>query len=755
MSVKAILTVRDMNCASCVSHVEKAARKVAGVLSCDVSLPTGRASVQFDPALTNPDAVAAAITESGYPAAPAEQEHADHPHDDAAGGWFRRTVAGLILWLPVESIHWIMELSHAHGHMEAMVFASLITSTLAIIYVGRGFYRSAWSALRRGTSNMDTLIALGASVAYGYSLIALLGKLIGWWPAPAAYYFMESSGLLALISLGHWLEARARHAAGSAIRELMTLAPSTAMKLNDSGKAVEVPLSEIVAGDRLLVRPGDRVPTDGIVIDGSSSVDESMMSGEPIPPLRKAGDPVIGGTLNLDGRLVVKATRIGAETALAQMVQLVESAQASKPPVQKLADQIAAVFVPTVLAIAVVTGVAWFLFGHIQNWPAGATWAALANAVCSVLIIACPCALGLALPAALMVGTGLGARRGILIRDIDALQHAASVRTVVLDKTGTLTSGKIVVAEIRPMNGTSVDEVLALAAAAELSSSHPLAKAIVAAANDRNLKLPPVERFSSEPGYGIAASIGGRELLVGNDRLLARHGWNGMVDEQNVVFVAEKANGRINELGLLQFTDSIKPDSAAAVTELKALGLRIVLLTGDHPTAANAVAKAVGINEVMARMTPEEKAAKVQALRKEGPVAMVGDGINDAPALAAADLGIAIGSGSDIAKEAGGIVLVSGSLMGVADAIQLSRATMRTIHRNLFFAFLYNVLAIPLAAFGLLNPLIAAGAMALSDVTVIGSALMLRRALPKHTSNYSPEPRQAAHSGVAVPAADV
>jgi Cu+-exporting ATPase len=361
----------------------------------------------------------------------------------------------------------------------------------------------------------------------------------------------------------------------------------------------------------------------------------------------------------------------------------------------------------------------------------------------------------LALPAALMVGTGLGARRGILIRDIDALQHAASVKTVVLDKTGTVTSGKIVVANIRPMNGTSADEVLALAATAEQSSSHPLAKAIVAAANDRNLKLPPVERFSSEPGYGIVASIGGRELLVGNDRLLARHGWGGNVDEQNVVFVAEKTNGQINELGRLQFTDSIKPDSAAAISALRALGLKIVLLTGDHPAAANAVAKSVGIDQVLARMTPDKKASTIQSLRKECPVAMVGDGINDAPALAAADLGIAIGSGSDIAKEAGGIVLVSGSLMGVAAAIQLSRATMRTIHRNLFFAFLYNVLAIPLAAFGLLNPLIAAGAMALSDVTVIGSALMLRRALPKHTSSYIPEPRQAPHSGVATPAADV
>ena len=731
MVAKATLAVEGMNCASCVSHVERAARRVPGVVSCDVSLPMGRAELSFDPALANPADVAAAITDAGYPAAPAPTVPAAHDHDKhshAANAWLHRTIVGLVLWLPLEVSHWLMTFFGSHAAMGmGMVWASLITSTVAIVYVGSGFYRGAWSALRLGTTNMDTLIALGASVAYGYSLVALLGTLAGLWPAPPAYYFMESTGMLTLISLGHYLEARARRAAGSAISDLLTLAPSSAMKLDASGQAREVPLSAVVLGDRLLVRPGDRVPTDGVVIEGSSSVDESMITGEPLPPTRKPGDSVIGGTLNVDGRLVIEAKKIGAETALAQMARLVESAQSAKPPVQRLADRISAVFVPTVLGIALVTGIGWYVFGAAHQWPAGVIWGALANAVCSVLIIACPCALGLALPTALMVGTGVGARRGILIRDLDALQNAAKVATVVLDKTGTITTGQIVLQNVTPTNGASADDLLALAAAAEQSSSHPLARAVVTAAAARKLNLPRLDQFASEPGYGVIASIGQRQLLVGNDALLQRHGWTGRGGEESIVHIAETSAGTLSELGELRFADSIKPDSAAAIAALRRLGLKTILLTGDKLAAARAVADAAGIDDVRARVAPDGKAAVIREIQKTSPVAMVGDGINDAPALAAADIGFAIGSGSDIAKEAGGIVLVSGSLMGVEAAIRLSRATMRTIHRNLIFAFMYNVLAIPLAAFGLLNPLIAAGAMALSDVTVIGSALLLRR----------------------------
>jgi P-type Cu+ transporter len=714
---QAKLTVSGMNCASCVSHVQGAARRVAGVQTCDVSLATGFALATFDPALTDPEKISAAITAVGYPTTPAQSARAHDHHEDAAVKWRRRTLVGLLLWLPLEVTHWAMW----PMQMPWMTWLSLITGSISITYVGSGFYQSAWRALLRRTSNMDTLIALGASVAFGYSLIALLGRVAGFWPDPPAYYFMEASGLLALISLGHYLEARARHAAGSAINQLMTLAPATALRLDKNDQPSEVALSEIKLNDHLLVRPGDRIPTDGAVLSGSSSVDESMITGEPLPPLRTTGHSVIGGTLNLDGRLVIQATRIGAETALAQMVSLVESAQSAKPPVQRLADSIAAVFVPVVLCIAVITGIAWFAFGSAHAWPLSRTLADLANAVCSVLIIACPCALGLALPAALMVGTGLGARRGILIRDLDALQHAATITTIVLDKTGTLTEGRPSI-----QSGAS-DEILALAAAAEQSSNHPLAKAIVAEAQYRGLKLPSVDRFASEAGFGVSATVSGRRLLVGSAALLERHGWDARPDDQSVVYIAEESNGHPAPLGEVRFTDRLKSDSAAAIAALHRMGIATVLLTGDSLPAAQAVAKAVGIQQVRARVVPAEKAAAIRELQKSGRVAMVGDGINDAPALAAADLGIAIGSGSDIAKEAGGIVLVSGSLLGVPAAIQLSRATMRTIRRNLIFAFLYNVLAIPLAACGLLNPLIAAAAMALSDVTVVGSALWLRR----------------------------
>ena len=725
-----------MNCASCVSHVEQAARRAPGVRDCQVSLVQNRAVVTFDPARTNIAAVAAAITSCGYPAVVEETKSRKTPTKPKKSGsdfWRRRAIAGLVLWFPVELTHWIHRL--IHGPMQEpgwMIAIAVASSTIAMVYVGWGFYRGAWKALRHFSSNMDTLIAMGASVAYGYSLVALIGEASGWWAAPPAYYFMEASGLLALISLGHYLEARARDSAGSAINELLTLAPSTAWRLNDIDEPVEVPLSEIHIGDRLLVRPGDRVPTDGKVISGRSFVDESMITGEPLPVARKSGDEVIGGTINQDGRLILQATKIGEQTALAQIIKLVDSAQSAKPPVQKLADQIAAVFVPVVLCLALLTGVGWHIWGNAHGWPAGQTWAALANAVCSVLIIACPCALGLALPAALMVGTGMGARRGILIRDIDALQHAGHVRVVVLDKTGTVTEGRAEVEQVIAMDGMPSAEVLRLAASAEQFSGHPLAMALVAAARDQGLKLTDAEEFANLTGYGVTATIDGRRILVGSNSLLRKHGFE-QADRQTdgggpMVFVAEQLPDRVVPIGAVRLSDSIKTDSAAAIASLREMGMRPVLLTGDRLITAQAVARAVGIEDVHADVKPGEKAAIIRKLQETYPggVAMVGDGINDAPALAAADLGIAIGSGSDIAKESGGIVLVSGSLTGVAAAIRLSRATMRTIRRNLVFAFMYNILAIPLAAMGLLNPLISAAAMALSDVTVIGSALLLR-----------------------------
>ena len=763
---EADFSVGGMDCASCVAHVENALRAAPGVESYRVNLARGRASVRFDPARTSPQQLAAVVTDVGYPTVPdtpgaaagnVEEQRLQRQAREAKA-WLRRWVVGAALWFPLEVTHWVLWWAapaaspHGGGHATHgpdhlwMHWLSLAAATLAVGYVGSAFYRSAWAALRRGTSNMDTLIAMGASVAYGYSLVSFAGHLAGWWRALPDLYFTEATGLLALISLGHWLEARARQAAGSAIHELLNLAPAVAQRITGDG-TVEVPVAELRVGDRVLVRPGDRVPTDGVVTDGRSGVDESMITGESLPATRQAGDEVIGGTVNTDGRLTVRVTKTGGESALGQIVKLVEAAQSSKPPVQRLADRIAAVFVPAVLAIALATGAGWYAWGAAHGWEAARTWGMIAKAVCSVLIIACPCALGLAIPAALMVGTGRGARRGILVRDIDALQNAERVGVVVLDKTGTITEGRPAVAQVVALDGVAEPEVLRLAAAAEQFSEHPLAKAIVAHARGRGIDLPEPDSFNSEPGLGVVADFDGTRLLVGNESLLRARGVAAAPDEApagTVVHVARARGGATERIGRIVLTDQVKPDSAAAVAELHRLGLWVVLLTGDNRATAEAIAKQVGIDDVRAEVKPSEKAAVVRELqtmakdlsretaevvgvRGNTGVAMVGDGVNDAPALAAADLGIAIGSGSDVAKETGGVVLVSGSLRGVAASIRLSRATMKKVRQNLFLAFVYNVLAIPLAAFGYLSPLVAAGAMALSDVSVIGNALLLRR----------------------------
>jgi Cu+-exporting ATPase len=744
---EATLAVEGMDCASCVAHVEKAAAKVGGVQACSVNLARARAVVKFDPAQTDANAVAAAITDSGYPAhaehgssANAEEQRVAHQAAHARA-WFRRAIVGIVLWLPVEALHWILVLtSHHHARHLWMNWLALATSTIAIVYVAAAFYRSAWSALRRGTSNMDTLIAMGATVAYVYSLIAFVGWLAGAWRVLPDLYFMESTGLLALISLGHWLEARARDSAGSAIRELLNLTPARAIRIND-GQQSEVDVAELAPRDQVLLRPGDRVPIDGVVDDGRSSVDESMITGEPLPVLRQKGDEVIGGTLNVDGRLTVRVTRTGNETALAQIIKLVDSAQSSKPPVQKLADRIAEVFVPAVLIVALITAIGWFAWGTLHHWPAAQTWGALAKAVCSVLIIACPCALGLAIPAAVMVGTGRGARRGILIRDIDALQHAEKISTVVLDKTGTITRGRPVVADVVPLNAASADDVLIRAASAEMFSEHPVGKAIVAQARERRLSVPEPQSFQNESGLGVVATVQGSEVIVGNAELITRRVPGALPAQQDGKTVVHVAADSRN-IGMITVVDAIKPDSVAAIAALHQLGLRTVLLTGDNEPAARAIAQQVGIDDVRANVRPAGKADVIQTLQSRSSVAMIGDGINDAPALAAADLGIAIGSGSDVAKEAGGIVLVGESLLGAPAAILLSRATMRVIRQNLVLAFAYNVIAIPFAAIGLVNPLIAALAMALSDVTVIGNALRLRHArldLPEAGVGISPD----------------
>ncbi len=738
VATECVLNVQGMDCASCVAHVEKAIRKLPGVSKVSVNLALGRANVEFDPASVEPTRIASAVTDAGYAAAVKDATTSEQAHEDAhaahARKWLVRGITAGVLWLPVEILHWVTQAfgDHAHG-VTWMTWLSLATSTLAILFVGGGFYRSAFNAARRGTSNMDTLIAMGASVAYGYSLVALIGYLTKSWSVLPHLYFTEGTALLALVSIGHWLEALARTRAGSAIRDLMHLTPATAIKVTNLQQN-EVPVGEIQVNDRVLVRPGDRVPIDGVVIAGRSSVDESMLTGESVPVTRQTGDPVIGGTLNQDGALTIRVTRIGSETALAQIVKLVETAQNSKPAVQKLADRIAAVFVPVVLGIALLTGIGWYAHGVATGLAQAEMWANIAKAVCSVLIIACPCALGLAVPAALMVGTGRGAKLGILYRDINALQSAERIDTVVLDKTGTLTRGRPVVGKIVSFDSVTENDLLQLAASAEQFSSHPLAKAIVNAAKTRGISLIEPDEFQNEPGLGIRAKLNGQPLFVGSEEFLRSEGFEpatepGMNTHATKVWIAREQT----VLGAIELTDELKPDSADVIRELHAMGLKTVLLTGDHESAAREIAKQVGIDDVRAGIKPDGKAQAIRDLQqsangdRKSAIAMVGDGINDAPALAQADLGIAIGSGSDIAKETGGIVLVSGSLTGVPMAIKLSRATMRTIRMNLFFAFFYNIIAIPIASFGLLSPIICAAAMALSDVTVIGNALRLKR----------------------------
>jgi Cu+-exporting ATPase len=778
---KAALSVRGMDCASCVAHVDKAIRSLPGVADVSVNLARGRASVTYDAGRVGLDRIAAAATAAGYPSEPiaADQSHASQAHDEShhaeehAAQWRRRAIIGAALWAPAEALHRIVHFGgwHLHG-VTWMTWFAFATSTLAIILVGGGFYRSAIAAAKRGTTNMDTLIAMGASVAYAFSLIALTGALVGAWALPADLYFTEASALLALISIGHWLETRARDQAGAAIRQLLELAPETALKLPpvrtaksrlvslgviqpDAAKAsvasdpTEVPVSTLVVGDRVVVKPGMRIPIDGIVESGTSSVDESMLTGEPLPATRTVGHEVAGGTLNRDGALVVRVTRVGAETALAQIVSLVEAAQNAKPAVQRLADKVSAIFVPVVLLIAVIVGAGWLAWGYGHHWEAATTWGVVAKTVCAVLIIACPCALGIALPAALMVSTGWGARRGILIRSLESLQRAEKTRIVVLDKTGTITKGTPEVASITLADGTFERELLYLAGSAEMLSEHPLGQAIVERARAGGIELHMPADFRNEPGVGVHATVGGRKLFVGQDVVEGRANSGGVG-----VFQIDEAGTR-RRLGTITLRDAVRDDSRAAIATLRALGCEVVMLTGDQAVNAQQVARDVGIARVIAGVRPDGKARAIAELRKElrngESVVMIGDGINDAPALAAADLGIAVGGGADVAKQSAGIVLVGSSLRGAAEAIALSRVTMKKVRQNLFWAFFYNVIAIPAAAFGYLSPTLAAGAMALSDVTVIGNALLIRRSMGRVLSRAGAPP-QVANPGDGKPA---
>jgi Cu+-exporting ATPase len=732
------MPVVGMHCASCAGRIERALGAAPGVAKAGVSFAAARAVVTFDPAVVDPAGLQAVVRDQGFDALlPEAGESAASEARDAEYRELRvRLIVAALLTAPLVVIamtgHLIPGLEHVFD-FPGRAWVELALATPVVFWAGRGFLVDAYRSARLRAADMNTLVALGSLSAYLYSLGATLFP--AWFAAVGSgshdgIYYEVAASIVTLILLGNLLQARATARTHGAVEALMGLSPRTARVVRD-GLELETPIDEVRVGDLVVVRPGEKIPVDGEIEDGSSNVDESMLTGEPMPVAKRAGDPVVGGTLNTTGSFRFLARKVGADTVLRQIVRMVEQAQASKAPIQRLVDAVAGVFVPVVLVLAIATFVVWFNLAPVETRQARATLAAVA-----VLIIACPCALGLATPTAIMVGTGRGAQAGILIKGAEALERAQRVGVVVLDKTGTVTEGKPTVAAVTPAGAFTDDELLRLAASAEQASEHPLGAAMVRAAEGRGLPLADPVDFQAIAGHGIEAVVEGRRVLVGNARFLRQRGVEPDESAAEAEAVATIAHVAVDGAyaGAIAVADQVKPTARDAVRRLHDMGLEVVMLTGDVERVGRAVAREVGIDRVVAEVLPAEKADAVRSLQAGGRVvAMVGDGINDAPALAQADVGIAMGAGTDVAIEAADVTLVRGDLHGVPDAIELSRATMRTVRQNLFFAFAYNVIGIPVAAGvlypftgWLLSPIFASAAMALSSVSVVTNALRLR-----------------------------
>ena len=726
------LGIHGMTCASCVARAERALKKVPGVQEVAVNLATESARVLVTPGEQIEARLRRAIRDAGYEPVAANSAIVAAPVSSWAG--FGPVALGIALSLPL-LLPMLLDLAGWHWMLPAWLQFALASPVQFIL--GARFYKAGWHALKSLSGNMDLLVAIGTSAGWALSVWLWLSAPEGVMPH---LYFEASAVVITLVLLGKWLEARAKRQTTSAIRALHALRPETAHLLGLDGE-VDVPIEEIMAGDALVVRPGERFAVDGEVIEGHSQVDESMLTGEPLPVAKSVGDAVTGGTLNGDGRLMVRVKAVGVDTVLASIIRLVEDAQAAKAPIQRLVDQVSAVFVPVVLVLALATLLGWWLSGHSFE-------VALIHAV-SVLVIACPCALGLATPAAIMAGTGVAAQHGILIKDAQALELAHKAQVVVFDKTGTLTVGQARLSDLTVIGAGDEAALLGIAASLQSGSSHPLARAVVKAAADRQLPLAAVSDLQSVPGKGLQAVLAGSCYRIGSLRWMAEHGLElHQLDPRaqqllqsgsTLAAMAQDTPDGLKLLALMTFGDEPKPGASQALTDLRARGLRVLMLSGDHRGAAESMARRIGLHpeqgEVISDVLPGDKAAQIQALKSSGQiVVMVGDGVNDAPALAAADVGMAMANaegGTDVAMHAAGITLMRGDLALVAAALDISGRTVRKIRQNLFWAFIYNVAGIPLAALGFLNPVMAGAAMAMSSVSVMSNALLLKRWQPK------------------------